>query len=62
MGFTAKEIMEYAKSKGINLKSKTKKTNELIHAMQLAEGNVDCFGRIVDCRVGDCKWRAECQN
>ena len=34
---------------------------ELIRAIQVAEGNQPCYGRIFDCRQDDCAWFAPCQ-
>lgn len=49
-----------AKEMGINGYSKMKK-DELIWAIQEAEGNVACFSRIPDCGIAECLWRPECQ-
>lgn len=53
-------IKEIAKTKGVSNISKLKKKDELIRAIQLAEGNSDCFGRIPDCLQMDCAWREDC--
>jgi len=37
------------------------KKEDLIHSIQIAEGNVDCFAKIVNCAVSPCLYRAECQ-
>lgn len=36
--------------------------NALIHAIQLAEGNFDCFGSTEEdfCDQSDCLWRDDC--
>ena len=49
-----------AKALGIK-KISTMKKAELIHAIQRAEGNTDCFGRIENCAVTPCLFRKECQ-
>ena len=48
-----------AKDMGLRGYSKLKK-DELIWAIQVAEGNVACFHRIPDCGINDCLWRVEC--
>lgn len=53
-------IKEIAKSKGVSNISKLKKKEEIIRAIQLAEGNADCFLRIPDCGIEDCAWREDC--
>jgi len=46
----------------LNLKGAAKlRKPELIHAIQIAEGNTDCFARIPDCAVNPCLYRADCQ-
>lgn len=57
---TLKEIREIAKEKGV--KAGKLKKDELIRAIQLAEGNFDCYGTAVagDCSQTDCFWRADC--
>ncbi|MDQ6950370.1 MAG: hypothetical protein Q9M26_01740 [Mariprofundales bacterium] len=37
------------------------KKADLIHKIQLAEGNIDCFGRIENCAVTPCLFRKNCQ-
>ena len=60
MGLTAKEIRDYANGNGINLAPKLKKVEDLIRALQLAEGNTDCFKKIPDCGLINCKWFGDC--
>ena len=48
-----------AKTHGINSFGKTK--INLIHEIQRAEGNFDCFGTAVDyCDQEDCRFRSIC--
>ena len=57
---TKKELL--VKAAGLNLKGVQKlKKEELIHAIQIAEGNDACFTRISNCAVSPCLYRAECQ-
>jgi len=57
---TKKELT--TKAAELNLKGAAKlRKPELIHAIQIAEGNTDCFSRIPDCAVSPCLYRAECQ-
>ncbi len=57
---TKKELT--TKAAGLNLKGVAKlRKPELIHAIQIAEGNNDCFSRITDCAVSPCLYRADCQ-
>jgi len=57
---TKKELLSMASE--LNLKNAAKlRKSDLIHTIQIAEGNVDCFGRITDCSVSPCLYRAECQ-
>jgi len=50
-----------ATAKTLDIKGLSKKTKpEIIHAIQLAEGNVDCFGKIPTCTLNDCMFRADC--
>jgi hypothetical protein len=53
-------IKDIAKSKGVANISKLKKKEDIIRAVQLAEGNADCFLRIPDCGIADCAWREDC--
>jgi len=56
---TKNALMEKAREMGLKGLSKKKK-HEVIHVIQLAEGNTDCFRRIPDCAIEDCLYRAEC--
>lgn len=50
-----------AKAKGLGIKAGSKKKLELIHAIQQAEGNFDCFGTAVNfCDQGDCCFMKDC--
>lgn len=62
MSLTMEEIREYAKALGISSVSKFKKKEDLIHTIQLAEGNTDCFYKIPDCALNNCKWHEDCVN
>lgn len=55
-----KEIREIANNYGV--KSSKMKKDELIRAIQRAEGNFDCFGTALsgDCSQKDCLWREDC--
>ncbi|MHB8880101.1 MAG: Rho termination factor N-terminal domain-containing protein [Thermodesulfovibrionales bacterium] len=57
---TLKEIKDMAKEKGV--KAGKMKKDEIIRAIQSAEGNFDCFGsaRAGDCDQRDCIWRSDC--
>ncbi|MBF0281844.1 MAG: Rho termination factor N-terminal domain-containing protein [Zetaproteobacteria bacterium] len=57
---TKKELIEKAKPLQIKGTSKLKKA-ELIHAIQIAEGNSACFQTIENCAVVPCLYRDECQ-
>jgi len=54
------EIKTIAKGKGIN--PARMKKDELIKAIQRAEGNDDCFGasKSGECSQINCLWRGEC--
>lgn len=56
------EIKEIAKKHNIKTSKATK--SELVRAIQLAEGNPDCFStdRIADCQEHSCAWREDCVN
>jgi len=54
------EIREFAKAMGIKSVNKFKNKEDLIHTIQLAEGNIDCFKQIPDCTLTDCKWYEDC--
>ena len=53
------DIRKYASSLGIKLVSKKK--TEMIQEIQIKEGNTDCFSKINNCIIEDCKWSEECQ-
>ena len=55
-----REIRKIAKEKGIGKKGMDK--TELIRAIQLAEGNFDCYGtaRNEVCDQERCLWRVDC--
>jgi hypothetical protein len=53
------EIRKRARSAGIA--TRNRKKTDLVRAIQLAEGNFDCFGRSAGyCDRWDCVWRGEC--
>ncbi|RMH51568.1 MAG: hypothetical protein D6682_04060 [Zetaproteobacteria bacterium] len=53
-------LITMAKALGIKGAHAMRKA-DLIHAIQRAEGNNDCFGRIKNCAVDPCLFRKECQ-
>lgn len=55
-----KQIKEIAKSKGVKVGNVKK--DELIRAIQRAEGNFDCFGTATagECDQLNCLWRDDC--
>jgi len=53
------ELLDKAKEKGLKGLSKKSKP-EIIHALQIAEGNSPCFGQIPDCGIVECLYRGEC--
>ncbi|WP_339138407.1 MAG: hypothetical protein WGN25_09030 [Candidatus Electrothrix sp. GW3-4] len=54
-----KEIREKAEALGLNSEKKSKR--DLIHAIQLSEGNVPCFRTKTDfCDQTHCCWRDDC--
>ena len=57
---TLKQVKEIAKQKGI--KPGNMKKENLIRAIQRAEGNFDCFGTATSgfCDQLDCLWREDC--
>lgn len=55
-----KEIIQKAKDLKVKNYSRLKKT-DLIHAIQIAEGNTDCYAKIPGCGQMDCCWREDCQ-
>jgi len=57
---TKKDLLIHAKPLNIKGAAKLKKT-DLIHAIQIAEGNSPCFLSIDNCSVSPCLYRAECQ-
>ncbi len=57
---TKKELLVKASEFGLKGVQKLKKEN-LIHAIQIAEGNDACFSNIQNCAVSPCLYRAECQ-
>ena len=57
---TKKDLLDLAKPLKITGASKLKK-EDLIHAIQIAEGNAPCFLTISNCSVTPCLYRAECQ-
>ena len=53
------ELKEMAK--GLGIKSSNKKKTELTHAIQIAEGHFDCFGKAEDyCDQENCRFRDDC--
>ena len=54
------DIRTKARDQGVKNYSRLNKT-DLIHAIQVAEGNSPCYLQIYDCRVEDCCWRPDCQ-
>ena len=54
------EIRAKARDLGVKNCSRLNKT-DLIHAIQVAEGNSPCYLEIIDCRVDPCLWREDCQ-
>jgi hypothetical protein len=54
------EIRTKARHLGVKNYSRLNKM-DLIHAIQVAEGNSPCYQQIYDCRVDDCCWREDCQ-
>lgn len=57
---TVKQIKEIAKAKGVKI-GNMKKEN-IIRAIQRAEGNFECFGTAVsgNCDQMNCLWREDC--
>ncbi len=56
---TKKELLGIAKKLGIKNVQNLKKAN-LIHRIQVVEGNTACFQTIPDCTVSPCLFRGEC--
>ena len=57
---TVKDIRDKARTLKVKNYARLPK-EQLIRAIQTAEGNVDCYGKIEDCGQMDCCWRADCQ-
>jgi len=57
---TKKDLLVKAAELKVKGVSKLKK-EDLIHAIQIAEGNAPCFLTISNCSVSPCLYRAECQ-
>ncbi len=59
---TLKDVKD--KAKNYNIKAGKMKKDEIIRAIQRAEGNFDCFGTAVSghCTQEDCLWREDCLN
>ena len=57
---TLKEVKERARN--YDIKAGKMKKDEIIRAIQRAEGNFDCFGTAASgiCSQGDCLWREDC--
>jgi hypothetical protein len=57
---TLKQIKEIAKERGV--KAGTMKKENIIRAVQRAEGNFDCFGTAASgyCNQANCLWRDDC--
>ncbi|MDQ6955076.1 MAG: hypothetical protein Q9M20_06490 [Mariprofundaceae bacterium] len=55
-----KMLLEQSKEFNIKGAGKLKKL-DLIHQLQLAEGNADCFSKISNCSVTPCFYRETCQ-
>ena len=55
-----KKIRDIARTKGV--KTGNMKKENMIRAIQKAEGNFDCFGTAVDgiCTQANCLWRTDC--
>ncbi|MFQ5355064.1 MAG: Rho termination factor N-terminal domain-containing protein [Mariprofundaceae bacterium] len=56
---TKKGLIDQARMLGLKNVQKLRKT-ELIHEIQISEGNNPCFQRIPDCAVSPCMFRREC--
>ena len=56
-----KEIRKIAKELKVKNYSRMRK-EELIRAIQIAEGNTDCYKRLAECGEEDCLWRKDCQD
>ena len=58
---TVKEIRPIAKALNVQNYYRLRK-DDLIRAVQTAEGNTDCFKKVPGCGELDCCWRVECQD
>jgi len=56
---TKKALTDMARELGIKNAAKARK-EELIHTIQITEGNHACFGNIPNCAVSPCLFRADC--
>lgn len=58
---TLKQTKEIAKKKGVKIVVNMKKDN-IIRAIQRAEGNFDCFGTATEgvCDQLNCVWKDDC--
>lgn len=56
---TKSALLEKGKEMGLKGLSSMSKP-DLIHALQIAEGNVPCFQRIPDCGIQECLYRGDC--
>lgn len=57
---TVKETREKARELKVKNYARLPK-DELIRAIQTAEGHSECFSKIADCGQMDCCWRVDCQ-
>lgn len=57
---TIRVIRERAKELKVKNYGRLNK-EQLIRAIQCAEGNTDCYGKISSCGQTDCCWREACQ-
>ncbi len=54
------EVKKRAVDLGVKVMKGLKKA-DMIHAIQKAEGNNECFGHSIDfCGQNDCAWRKDC--
>lgn len=57
---TLKEVRE--KAKALQIRNLTRLgRDDLVPAIQVAEGNTDCWKKIAGCGQEDCCWRTDCQ-
>jgi hypothetical protein len=61
MGVSMSEVKIHAKKLGISSPDQFKKKEDIIHAIQRAEGCNTCFNKIDDCPEKICKWFDDCQ-